>query len=96
METIEFEFETVECCDCGIVFQVSSDFDDNRFEDGRVFYCPNGHEQRYQYCGHDKREELERENAELKKHIRQLKCRMSGQNGLLDKIKVWLLGTNVK
>ena len=90
METIEFE--TIECCDCGIVFQVPADFDENRVEDGREFYCPNGHEQSYPDCEDDKLEELEKENTELKKHIRQLKCRLTGQNGMLDKLKVWLLG----
>jgi hypothetical protein len=35
------------CCTCGILFGIPNDFDDRRRQDGRSFYCPNGHSLSY-------------------------------------------------
>jgi hypothetical protein len=36
------------CCNCGIEFGVPDDWDSERREDHKSFYCPNGHPQSYQ------------------------------------------------
>lgn len=35
------------CCDCGVGFAVPEYFDKMRRNDGKLFYCPNGHSQSY-------------------------------------------------
>ena len=85
-------FETVDCCNCGIKFQVPEEWDENRREDGRWFYCPNGHKQKYTDCTDDKIEKLENENRELRAQVRSLKCRLMGKAGLKDRLKTWWLG----
>lgn len=32
-----------DCAGCGVVFAITSDYEQRRREDGKVFYCPNGH-----------------------------------------------------
>lgn len=90
MTTINFE--TVDCCHCGIVFQVPEEFDQAREQDGRTFYCPNGHEQFYPDGDDDKLQQLELQNTELRKQVRQLKCRLVGQVGFKERIRVWWFG----
>lgn len=85
-------FETEECCVCGIVFQVTEGFSEKRSEDGRTFYCPNGHGQSYQDCEDDKIEKLEAKNAELQIEVRKLKCRLIGRPGVIDRLKTWWRG----
>lgn len=90
MTTINFE--TVDCCECGIIFQVPEDFDQAREDDGREFYCPNGHSQHYTNCPEDKIQVLEAKNTELQRQVRQLKCRLMGQVGFKERIKMWWKG----
>ncbi len=85
-------FEQLECCNCGIIFQVPEEFDENRQEDGQMFYCPNGHEQNYRDTCEEELEKLEARNRELQIEIRQLKCRLLGEIGMKEKIKMWWLG----
>lgn len=33
----------LDCADCGVVFGINADFEQRRRDDGRSFYCPNGH-----------------------------------------------------
>lgn len=35
------------CCTCGVEFGVPDEYDTHRRNDGRTFYCPNGHGQSY-------------------------------------------------
>ena len=85
-------FETEECCECGIFFQVTEDFYENRRNDGRVFCCPNGHGQSYCDTDGERMEKLESENQELQVRVRQLKCKLIGKVGMSDKIKMWWKG----
>jgi hypothetical protein len=39
--------ETETCCSCGVLFAMGSDLHCQRRRDGKLFYCPNGHEQHY-------------------------------------------------
>jgi hypothetical protein len=32
-----------DCASCGVLFAISDDFDAHRREDGKGFFCPNGH-----------------------------------------------------
>lgn len=85
-------FETIDCCECGIKFQVPEEFDENRQEDGREFYCPNGHEQAYTEPTDDKVKKLEAETRELRKQVSQLKCKLLGKVGAVDRVKTWWRG----
>lgn len=85
-------FESVTCCECGIIFQVPEEFAENRQEDGRTFYCPNGHAQNYIDCDDQKIEKLETANRELQVQVRQLKCKLIGKVGMRDRIKMWWRG----
>ena len=37
----------IECCNCGVHFGMTADYEARRREDHRDFYCPNGHPQRF-------------------------------------------------
>lgn len=52
------------CCDCGIGFAVPEYFDTMRRQDGKSFYCPNGHSQSYTVTTVQK---LQREVAEAQR-----------------------------
>ena len=41
------EFVMEECCNCGIPFYMTKDLKKRRLEDGKWFYCPQGHGQHY-------------------------------------------------
>lgn len=90
MTTINFEVE--ECPECGIVFQVPEEFSESRQEDGREFYCPNGHKQQYADCVEDEIEKLEEQNRALQIQVRKLKCKLLGRSGIRDRIMKWLTG----
>jgi hypothetical protein len=40
-------FAEEECCDCGVLFGMTTKFKEHRLKDKRNFFCPNGHEQAY-------------------------------------------------
>lgn len=37
----------VHCCECSCLFGIDDGLNRRRHEDGQLFYCPNGHPQRY-------------------------------------------------
>lgn len=41
------ELVTEECCNCGMLFAVTRDFQVRKINDKTRFYCPNGHTQSY-------------------------------------------------
>jgi hypothetical protein len=43
----QLAFETIECCNCGVIFAVLDDFKRNLHKTKQSFYCPNGHSQSY-------------------------------------------------
>jgi hypothetical protein len=45
--TIALRMGHVTCYKCGITFAIPSDFARSRKKDGKSFYCPNGHPQKY-------------------------------------------------
>lgn len=40
-------FTKIECCNCGVLFAVSTTLDKNWHKTKATFYCPNGHPQSY-------------------------------------------------
>jgi|ERR1017187_1588098 hypothetical protein len=95
---ITVNFETEECNQCGIIFQVPEEFCENRQEDGSIFYCPNGHGQSYVVEADDNQtkdrqiENLESKNRDLQIQVRQLKCKLMRGFGWCDKLKMWWKG----
>lgn len=39
--------ETEQCCVCGCVFAMPTSMKKQRLDDGKLFYCPSGHNQHY-------------------------------------------------
>ena len=39
--------ETIECCNCGVIFAISEDLERNLRLTKKSFFCPNGHSQSY-------------------------------------------------
>jgi len=64
--TLSDKLYVMQCSECGIVHGVPDDFDNRRRDDGRTFYCPNGHSQVYRETEEDrlqrKIKRLEEEN----------------------------------
>jgi len=61
------EFVTEECCNCGILFAMTKDFQRRRLNDHKSFCCPSGHSQHYsgQTEGQKLRKQLERKQRQL-------------------------------
>ena len=55
---VKTEMYTVECCNCGMLFGFSEDFERRRREDHEVWYCPRGHSQ--VFYGETKAEKLQK------------------------------------
>lgn len=49
----------IECGECGVVFALSDEFRDQRKQDHRTWYCPNGHPRHYP--GESREERLKRQ-----------------------------------
>ena len=49
MTAVEFtaQLNIEYCCDCGIPFAITADFQKRRRDDHGLFYCPAGHGQHY-------------------------------------------------
>lgn len=67
-------FETFDCPSCGLLFGGPSEFFDRRRQDGKSFYCPNGHAQSFKENEHDRtrreRDRLKQEAARLEEDAR--------------------------
>lgn len=56
--------EVIECCNCGMLFGMTADFNRRRHEDKGFFHCPQGHPQSYTKSEVQKlKDELQRERA---------------------------------
>lgn len=54
-------FVVIDCCQCGMLFAMTEQFQSRRHTDGQSFYCPAGHSQRYTETELEKaRKEIER------------------------------------
>lgn len=59
-----------DCAYCGVPFAISHDYDERRRDDGRGFYCPNGHVMSYDSRDRKRMEQLEREATAAKNGAR--------------------------
>ena len=46
-EVMSLSFDAVACCECGVIFGMPSQLNQNRHEDKCNWHCPNGHIQHY-------------------------------------------------
>lgn len=53
------------CCNCGIPFGIENNLRDQLYENGNLFYCPNGHAQHY-----GKRDTLEKQIKKLQNDLK--------------------------
>src|SRR3990167_9140447 len=44
---IQVGMVTEACCNCGVLFAMTADFDKERRRDHKLFYCPSGHAQSF-------------------------------------------------
>lgn len=58
-------FSQIECCNCGSVFAMTQQMQLKRREDGKYFFCPNGHQQHY--VGETALQKLQKELDQEKK-----------------------------
>lgn len=60
------EFQQLRCCSCDVLFCVTVTLHQQRREDKKSFWCPNGHQQSFvRGAVDDLREELERKKRSL-------------------------------
>jgi hypothetical protein len=45
--TAQVTMNTYACCVCGVMFALEATYDNKRRQDGKEFYCPNGHNLHY-------------------------------------------------
>lgn len=81
MKTLELK-ET-NCAYCGTLFSIEESLLDIRKQDGRSFFCPNGHELKFTNSPASKMEKLTEELEETKEELRnaqteitRLKCEL--------------------
>lgn len=68
--TVETTMVTEQCCNCGMLFAVTSDYQKRRRQDRARFFCPEGHGQ--SYSGETEAEKLRRERDRLKQDAARL------------------------
>lgn len=65
------------CCNCGIVFGIPSDFQDDLIKTHKTFYCPNGHSQSYGENAKERElKKAQQEKAEVEKRLHEMTDRM--------------------
>lgn len=47
LTTITESIYHAHCCNCGLLFGIDNNFDDQLRQNHRIFYCPSGHPQSY-------------------------------------------------
>lgn len=84
VETIfrSVELQTIECCNCHIIFAVPKEFQQKMRETHEFFYCPNGHSQHY--TGKSTAEKWKEYSKLIE---RDLKCCKSDKEELFGEIK---------
>lgn len=76
------ELQTIECCNCHIVFAVPRELREQLKETHKTFYCPKGHPQ--YYTGKSNLEKWKEYSESIEK---QLQCCKSDKEELFDEIK---------
>lgn len=68
----DVELAIEECCNCGVLFGMTARFQQECRNDGRWFYCPNGHKQHYSLSEIDR---LKGELAQAAKNVEMAEMR---------------------
>ena len=94
METLVETMYIETCCNCGTTFAFTKGFYDQRQQDGKGFYCPNGHNQYYTNNQAKKLEDAQKaldraeSNAKYYREEAEAKARsLSATRGQITKIK---------
>ena len=74
------DFFEIICASCGIEFHVPSRWDDARRDDGRTFYCPNGHSLFYSAPMSEKLRQAQQEAVTAKSKVEQLEAALEAKN----------------
>lgn len=61
------QLTVMDCPNCGIPFAITTDYEERRRDDGRDFYCPNGHTVCYNSRDQKRMQQLEREAEAAKR-----------------------------
>lgn len=68
---VEVRINAHECGECGVVFGLAEDYEQRRRNDGKTWYCPNGHPRAW----------VESEADRLKKQLKQAEERIASEEG---------------
>lgn len=90
--------DIVQCCQCGVAFSFDETLHGRRYKDGKLFWCPNGHQQHYGDTEAKRlRRELEAKEAEVEHQRKRIqwaqkateneKNRHRGTKGVLTKTR---------
>lgn len=63
---MELEITKITCCNCGVLFCITTEHNKELLRSKASFYCPNGHSQ--SYVGKTDKEKLEEEKERSKKY----------------------------
>ncbi len=69
-----------ECCNCGVLFWITSDLHRNIKDNKRTFYCPNGHGQSYRKSRVDELEEQLKAERNENGKLRMAKIELEVEN----------------
>lgn len=86
------------CCTCGVVFALPDGVEEARREDGKSFFCLNGHEQVFRPSENTKlkkrittlKQQLEHTGAVMQSHVsdnKLLKLRLAATQGVVTKMR---------
>lgn len=78
------EFVTEECCNCGMPFAMTADFQRRRRDDRKSFYCPMGHGQHY--SGKSEAQKLKDQLAKKQRDLEAAYGRAAALQGQRDQI----------
>lgn len=75
------------CCNCGVEFGITETMRAYRKKDGALFYCPNGHAQRFTETTEAKLKAAQDENERLKQRLAQKDAEISDAHAEAAKVK---------
>lgn len=67
-------YVVIDCCQCGALFGIPNDVDDELLRTGRSFYCPNGHPQHYTESTETKLQAERDKNARITAQLDQMRA----------------------
>ncbi len=83
--TAYINLETILCCNCGVPFGMTDDYQQRRRADHATFYCPAGHPQSYH--GKSAEEKLREQLAEKERALTAAKCAEMNERNAREKVE---------